>query len=38
MPTSFVVDRSGAIRYMHDGFNGADDVDKFARELDELLK
>jgi peroxiredoxin len=37
MPTSFVVDRAGVIRYVHEGFFGAADVQKFHAELDELL-
>jgi peroxiredoxin len=35
MPTSFVVDRKGVVRYVHEGFE-VGDVARFRRELDEL--
>ncbi len=38
MPTSFVVDKKGIVRYVNEGFEGPDDVAKFRRELDELIK
>ncbi|MSP63750.1 MAG: TlpA family protein disulfide reductase [Myxococcales bacterium] len=37
MPTSFVIDRAGIVRHIHEGFRGAEDIGKFKRELDELL-
>jgi thiol-disulfide isomerase/thioredoxin len=36
MPTSFVIDRLGAIRYMHQGYNPAVDA-AYRRELDTLI-
>ncbi len=38
MPTSFVVDKKGIIRYVNEGFDGAQDVARFKQELDELTK
>jgi peroxiredoxin len=36
MPTSFVIDKNGTIRYVHEGFEGSSDVSKFRSELDSL--
>lgn len=36
MPTSFVIDKNGTIRYVHEGFEGSSDVSKFRTELDSL--
>ena len=38
MPTSFVVDKKGIVRYVNEGFDGPKDVDRFKQELDELTK
>jgi len=38
MPTSYVIDKNGVVRYIHDGFHGASDVDKLKHEVDELLE
>lgn len=38
MPTSFVVDKKGIVRYVNEGFDGPKDVERFKQELDELLK
>jgi peroxiredoxin len=38
MPTSFVVDKKGIVRYVNEGFDGPRDVDRFKQELDELTK
>ena len=38
MPTSFVVDKKGIVRFVHEGFEGGADVERFRRELDELVK
>jgi len=38
MPTSFVLDKKGIIRFVHEGFEGSGDVDHFKQELDELAK
>ncbi len=37
MPTSFVVDKGGVIRYMHLGFNEKD-PEKWVKEVESLLK
>ena len=37
MPTSFVIDRRGVVRFIHEGFQGTPDVNAFKRELDQLL-
>ncbi len=37
MPTSFIVDRKGVVRYMHRGFDPAD-TETWRKELDALLK
>jgi peroxiredoxin len=38
MPTSFLVDKKGIVRYVHEGFEGSGDVDRFRRELAELIQ
>jgi peroxiredoxin len=38
MPTSFVIDRKGIVRFVHEGFDGAGDVDRFQKELEELTR
>jgi thiol-disulfide isomerase/thioredoxin len=38
MPSSFVLDRQGRVRYAHEGWNGDADVARFRAELDELLR
>jgi peroxiredoxin len=38
MPTSFVVDKRGIVRYVNEGFEGPGDVDRFKRQLDELSR
>ena len=37
MPTSFVVDRKGIVRFVNEGFDGPKDVERFKHELDELV-
>jgi peroxiredoxin len=37
MPTSFLVDRRGIVRFVHEGFEGGD-VERFRQELGELTK
>jgi peroxiredoxin len=38
MPTSFVIDRKGVVRYVHEGFEGSGDVERFRKEIDELAR
>jgi peroxiredoxin len=38
MPTSFVLDQKGVVRYVHEGFDGAGDVKRFEKEIGELTK
>ncbi len=38
MPTSFVIDRSGKIRYVHAGFHGDKTTEKYNSEIELLLK
>jgi peroxiredoxin len=38
MPTSFVIDRKGVVRYVHEGFEGSGDVERFKKEIDELAR
>ncbi|MCS6912830.1 MAG: TlpA disulfide reductase family protein [Myxococcales bacterium] len=38
MPTSYVVDRQGVVRYMHEGFDGPRDIARLRRELEELTR
>lgn len=37
MPSSFVLDRTGKVRFTHSGFHGADTQKKYAEEIDSLL-
>ena len=37
MPSSYVIDKGGVVRYVHEGFYGAKDVERFKKELDALL-
>ena len=38
MPTSFILDGEGKVRFMHKGFHGADTQKQYVREIEELLK
>lgn len=38
MPSSYLVDRKGIIRYIHTGFKGAKTEAEYAKEIEELLK
>lgn len=38
MPTSYVVDKKGTVRFIHEGFDGAKDAAKIRAELEELAK
>lgn len=38
MPTSFLVDRTGKVRFVHDGFYGDQTVKKYHEEIEQLLK
>lgn len=37
MPTSFVIDKRGIVRFVHDGYKPGDER-KFKKEIDQLLK
>jgi thiol-disulfide isomerase/thioredoxin len=37
MPSSYLIDKTGVVRYVHEGFYGAKDVERFKKELDALL-
>lgn len=37
MPSSFLFDRSGRIRYLHKGFHGSETIADYTREIEELL-
>ncbi len=37
MPTSYVIDQQGVVRFIHEGFHGASDVEKLKHEVDGLL-
>ena len=38
MPTSFLIDRSGKIRFIHAGFDREKTTREYAKEIDQLLK
>src|SRR4051812_9039150 len=38
MPSSFVIDKKGVVRFVHEGFEGSGDVARFRSELDELTR
>jgi hypothetical protein len=38
MPMSFLVDRSGKIRFIHTGFHGEKTKEQYTREIELLLK
>jgi thiol-disulfide isomerase/thioredoxin len=38
MPTSFLIDRTGKIRVVHEGFSGDETVKQYRNEIDLLLK
>jgi len=38
MPTSFLIDRTGKVRFVHDGFYGDQTVKKYHEEIEQLLK
>lgn len=37
MPSSFLVDRSGKVRFVHAGFHGEETVKEYRREIESLL-
>jgi peroxiredoxin len=37
MPTSYVIDKQGVVRFVHAGYQ-AEEADKIAAEVDELMK
>lgn len=37
MPTSYLVDRKGVIRFRHEGFHGAASVEAYEKEIAQLL-
>jgi thiol-disulfide isomerase/thioredoxin len=38
MPTSFLIDRTGKVRSMHNGFRGEETKKEYGREIESLLK
>lgn len=38
MPSSYVIDKKGVVRYVHEGFDGSGDISRFKKELDELTR
>jgi thiol-disulfide isomerase/thioredoxin len=38
MPSSFIVDKKGMVRFVNEGFEGAADVERLKKELSELLQ
>ena len=37
MPTSFLIDRSGKVRFVHNGFQGEPTVKEYRQEIEQLL-
>ncbi len=38
MPTSFILDRDGKVRFLHNGFHGATTQKEYVTEIESLLK
>ena len=38
MPTSFLIDRNGKVRFLHDGFHGEKTKKQYVEEIEALLK
>ena len=38
MPSTFIIDGAGKIRFVHNGFQGTDTKKKFEQEIESLLK
>jgi thiol-disulfide isomerase/thioredoxin len=38
MPTSFLIDKDGKVRFLHNGFRGAETKKKYDEEIQSLLK
>ncbi len=38
MPSSFLLDRTGKVRFAHNGFRGAETKKEYAKEIETLLK
>ena len=38
MPTSFLIDRGGEVRFVHKGYSGDETKKQYVREIEELLK
>ena len=37
MPTSYLLDRTGKVRFVHEGFHGEDSVRELRKEIETLL-
>jgi thiol-disulfide isomerase/thioredoxin len=37
MPTSFLIDRSGKVRFIHNGFRGDQTIKEYRQEIEQLL-
>ena len=37
LPTSFLLDRKGVVRFVHNGFRGKETIRDYEREIEELL-
>jgi thiol-disulfide isomerase/thioredoxin len=38
MPTSFLIDRAGKVRFVHSGYHGDDTKKKYEQQIEQLLK
>jgi len=38
MPTSYLIDKKGIVRFVHEGFEGSSDVERLKQELDVLTR
>ena len=38
MPSSFLIDHEGKVRFLHTGFRGAESKKKYEEEIESLLK
>jgi hypothetical protein len=38
MPTSFIIDGAGKVRFLHNGFHGAETRQEYITQIESLLK
>ena len=38
MPSSYLIDKTGKVRFVHEGYEGVQDIERFRKEIADLLR